>query len=66
MNAAVRLEGDLTKFRTEKKSTKLARTVKGKGGTLSSRLDTVVQQGMVSLISGPLLLCLPLEVVLGL
>lgn len=66
MNATVRLEGDLTKFRTEKKSTKLSRTVKGKGGTLSSRLDTVIQQGMVSLISGLLLLCLPLEVVLGL
>lgn len=66
MNAAVRLEGDLTKFRTEKKPTKLSRTVKGKGGTLSSRLDTVIQQGMVSLISGLLLLCLPLEVVLGL
>lgn len=66
MNASVRLEGDLTKFRTEKKPTKLSRTVKGKGGTLSSRLDTVIQQGMVSLISGLLLLCLPLEVVLGL
>lgn len=66
MNAAVRLEGDLSKFRTEQKPTKLSRTVKGKGGTLSSRLDTVIQQGMVSLISGLLLLCLPLEVVLGL
>lgn len=66
MNAVVRLEGDLTKFRTEKKPTKLSRTVKGKGGILSSRLDTVVQQGMGFLISGPLLLCLPLEVVWGL
>lgn len=66
MKATVRLEGELTEFRTEKKPTKLSRTVKGKGGTLSSRLDTVVQQGMVFLITGLLLLCLPLEVVLGL
>lgn len=66
MKATVRLEGELTEFRTEKKPTKLSRTVKGKGGTLLSRLDTVVQQGMVFLITGLLLLCLPLEVVLGL